>query len=188
MSYYPVHSAYVSVPNPYRCSTAHVVIAWILAVGTSFYLLPWAIAATRNRPNVASVALVNILLGWTLIGWVAALVMACGRNPEYQTVQINHFLSPPPVPLGYGPPSSKFSAPPPFSPPLQIEAQPYEPPARPVAATDWYGPEPVAYHQPRAEPAYPEPTLVDPLPFEPTQPLPAVPPGERWPPSGPQYR
>ncbi|NKX93899.1 superinfection immunity protein [Sanguibacter hominis ATCC BAA-789] len=56
---------------------AVVVIAWVLAVLTGFYTLPWAIAATRGRSNHGSIALLNVLLGWTFIGWIVALVMAC---------------------------------------------------------------------------------------------------------------
>lgn len=54
-----------------------MVIAWVLAVLSGFYMLPWAIAATRGRSNHGMIALLNFLLGWTFIGWVVALVMAC---------------------------------------------------------------------------------------------------------------
>lgn len=57
--------------------TAVVVIAWVVAVLTFGYMLPWAIAATRGKSNHAAVAIVNFFLGWSLIGWVVALVMAC---------------------------------------------------------------------------------------------------------------
>ncbi len=57
--------------------SAVVAIAWVAAVLTFGYMLPWAIAATRGKPNHAAVAIVNFFLGWSLIGWVVALVMAC---------------------------------------------------------------------------------------------------------------
>ena len=60
-----------------RTSAVHAVIAWIFAVMSLLYFLPWAIAASRGRPNTGGVFLVNLLVGWTLIGWIAALVMAC---------------------------------------------------------------------------------------------------------------
>jgi T4 superinfection immunity protein len=59
-----------------RANLVHVTIAWTVAVLTGFYMLPWAIAATRARPNEMQIALINALLGWTLIGWIASLVMA----------------------------------------------------------------------------------------------------------------
>lgn len=43
-------------------------------------MLPWAVAATRGKSNATAVALINLLLGWTLIGWIVALVMACGAH------------------------------------------------------------------------------------------------------------
>lgn len=58
-------------------NAAHVTIAWVVAVATFFYMLPWAIAASRGKANVGAIALIDALLGWTFIGWVIALVMAC---------------------------------------------------------------------------------------------------------------
>lgn len=53
------------------------------------YFLPVIEAYLRQHRSLTSVGLVNLLLGWTLIGWVAALAWACtGRNtrrePEEQ--------------------------------------------------------------------------------------------------------
>jgi hypothetical protein len=52
-------------------------IAWVVAVLTFLYMLPWAVAVTRHKENHGAIALVNLLTGWTVIGWIAALVMAC---------------------------------------------------------------------------------------------------------------
>ncbi|MCW2764803.1 MAG: hypothetical protein JWO11_762 [Nocardioides sp.] len=60
-----------------RTNGAEVAIAWILTVLSVGYMLPWAIAATRGKSNSWAVGLVNVLLGWTFIGWIVALVMAC---------------------------------------------------------------------------------------------------------------
>lgn len=60
-----------------RHNTAAIVIAWIAVLFTFAYMLPWAIAATRGKANHGAVAVINLLLGWTFIGWVVALVMAC---------------------------------------------------------------------------------------------------------------
>lgn len=57
-------------------NTAVVVISWLVAVATGLYLLPWTIAATRGKSNQWPVFTINLLLGWTLVGWVVALVMA----------------------------------------------------------------------------------------------------------------
>lgn len=67
---------WVPVPPPV-VSPTHAVTACVLAVMTFGYLLPWAIAAVRNRSDAAQLGLVNILLGWTGVGWIVPLVMAC---------------------------------------------------------------------------------------------------------------
>ena len=51
------------------------VVAVIVAVLSAGYMAPWAIAAVRNVPHW-SVFWVNLLLGWTIIGWIIALVMS----------------------------------------------------------------------------------------------------------------
>lgn len=82
-------------------SGGHVAIAWVVAVFSIGYMLPWAIAATRGRSNTLAIALVNLLVGWTFIGWVAALVMACMSEPRLAVsvptfVQVNTSAAPPP--------------------------------------------------------------------------------------------
>ena len=53
-----------------------------VVVGLALYFLPTIIAMTRHTTKVLLVALVNLLLGWSLIGWVAALVMAVTFKPK----------------------------------------------------------------------------------------------------------
>ena len=55
-------------------------IAWLIAIFTAGYMLPWAIAATRGKSNAGVIGVVNLLLGWTVVGWVIALVMAAGSH------------------------------------------------------------------------------------------------------------
>lgn len=55
--------------------TATKIVALIVAVVTGLYMLPWAIAALRDVKHWG-VFWVNLLLGWTIIGWVIALIMA----------------------------------------------------------------------------------------------------------------
>ena len=52
-------------------------ISIVVAVLTIGYMLPWMIAAMRGKSNHWAVMVLNLLLGWTIIGWVIALVMAC---------------------------------------------------------------------------------------------------------------
>lgn len=49
----------------------------VLATAACFlYVLPWFIAARRGHPQAAAIAALNLLLGWTFLGWVGALVWA----------------------------------------------------------------------------------------------------------------
>lgn len=61
-------------------STMMLVLAWVIAVITGLYMLPWAVALTRGRPDSTMIGLINLLAGWTLIGWLVALVLACRKR------------------------------------------------------------------------------------------------------------
>lgn len=52
------------------------IIAWIVAIITVLYMLPWAIAATRGKANSGTIGIINALLGWTVIGYIWALVLS----------------------------------------------------------------------------------------------------------------
>ncbi len=67
----------IAQPRPYESGPALIIIAWVIAVCTLGYMLPWAVSVYRNMPNNGAVALVNLLTGWTGIGWIGALIMAC---------------------------------------------------------------------------------------------------------------
>ena len=50
---------------------------FLAIVVLGFYFLPTIVAVVRKVTNQGSVAVINFFLGWTLIGWVVALAMAC---------------------------------------------------------------------------------------------------------------
>lgn len=58
-----------------RSWTVTKVVAVVLAIATAGYLLPWAIAAVRDVRHWG-VFWINLLLGWTIVFWVVALVMS----------------------------------------------------------------------------------------------------------------
>ena len=43
----------------------------LLFINIPLYMLPTIIAGYRVHPNTAAVAMLNLLLGWTGLGWVA---------------------------------------------------------------------------------------------------------------------
>jgi Superinfection immunity protein len=68
----------------------------------SLYFLPSVVAVSIGHHNAAAIVLLNVLAGWTFVGWVVAAVWAVTR--------------PPPVPEGYYPPPPYPPSPRPRSP------------------------------------------------------------------------
>jgi hypothetical protein len=75
-------------------------IALILIAGITLilYFLPTIIAVHRKKKNLAPILLVNILLGWTVIGWIVSLVWAVSTEtvdtivlPSKGQVQSAHY-------------------------------------------------------------------------------------------------
>lgn len=48
----------------------------VLIVLFALYCLPSFIAGIRHAPDPNMVAIINLLLGWTIIGWCVALALA----------------------------------------------------------------------------------------------------------------
>ncbi|MDP9222564.1 MAG: superinfection immunity protein [Actinomycetota bacterium] len=44
------------------------------------YWLPTVVAIARQTDNILAVALVNLVFGWTFVGWIVALIMAIRRS------------------------------------------------------------------------------------------------------------
>lgn len=51
--------------------------AVILVAGLALYFLPSIVANHRRHRNLMPILIVNLFLGWTLLGWVVALAWAC---------------------------------------------------------------------------------------------------------------
>jgi hypothetical protein len=47
----------------------------------ALYFLPAIIAAIRHTHNATGILLLNVFLGWTVIGWFVALLMALFSMP-----------------------------------------------------------------------------------------------------------
>jgi len=57
----------------------------------ALYFLPTLIASGRHLHNRAPIAVFNLFLGWTFIGWLAALIWAIASPPPYVV-----YVQPPP--------------------------------------------------------------------------------------------
>lgn len=61
------------------------------------YFVPSVVARARMHENVTAIAALNLFLGWTFVGWVAALVWANTNNTykaaakPAQTPNFQHF-------------------------------------------------------------------------------------------------
>lgn len=58
--------------------TTLLITMFLIAV----YIAPTATAYQRKTKNKVQVLMVNLLLGWTFIGWFVALIMAYSPNKE----------------------------------------------------------------------------------------------------------
>lgn len=47
-----------------------------------FYMLPTVIAHLRNHESCSSVAILNVMFGWTVLGWLAVLIYACAGSQK----------------------------------------------------------------------------------------------------------
>ena len=47
---------------------------------TTVYFAPMGIALIRRHNSIISLSLVNLLLGWTIIFWVVAILWSMSRN------------------------------------------------------------------------------------------------------------
>ena len=52
----------------------------IFGFGFVIYFLPAIIAFARSKRDAVSILVLNLLLGWTMIGWVIALVWALRQD------------------------------------------------------------------------------------------------------------
>ena len=52
-----------------------------LFIAAAVYFVPTIVAKLRNHHNTVAIFLVNLFLGWSLLGWVAALVWAVVKPP-----------------------------------------------------------------------------------------------------------
>jgi hypothetical protein len=48
----------------------------LLLIGAGFYFLPTILAGGRHHHNTGAIFIINLLLGWTLVGWAVALAWA----------------------------------------------------------------------------------------------------------------
>jgi Superinfection immunity protein len=53
-----------------------VVVMFMVLLALFAYFLPTVVAEARGHQNTGLIFLTNLLLGWTILGWIGALVWA----------------------------------------------------------------------------------------------------------------
>ncbi len=100
---------------------------FFLAMCVGLYFLPAIIGSKKH--NATAILAVNVLLGWTVIGWIVALVWALSEGPVPGGVPATYPNAPPnpyAPPAAYVPPAP-YTPPSPYVPPTPQPAPPYQP-------------------------------------------------------------
>ncbi len=111
------------------------VLSGIAVLSAGVYLLPVLIGWARRVPDLGAVAVIDIMLGWTFLGWVVALAMAFrSADQASPVVHLVQNLQPPSPPPPAQPRNTGWAGPPlppaprPGSaPPLTLPPRPAEP-------------------------------------------------------------
>jgi len=77
----------------------------------ALYFIPGIIASRRSHPNATSIFILNLLLGWSLVGWIIALIWAYGHiaNVKEKTLEPIPEIEPkPPYPSDLVSPTKKL--------------------------------------------------------------------------------
>jgi hypothetical protein len=53
----------------------------MIVISVALYVLPSLLAWKNESPRRTKITLINLLLGWTIIGWIAAMVMTFAYVP-----------------------------------------------------------------------------------------------------------
>lgn len=71
--------------------TAFTIVSGLAIIAAVFalYFLPLIVAYCRDHPNTLGIAILNIMLGWTLIGWVVALIWAVLQERPRQVIIVS---------------------------------------------------------------------------------------------------
>lgn len=84
-------------------AASSVVLVVFVIILFAAYFIPGIVASVRHVPNQASVWIINVFLGWTLVGWVVALAMAArSQLPSHQVI-VQQGWQPGQAPPGYQP-------------------------------------------------------------------------------------
>jgi hypothetical protein len=67
-------------------------ILFALTILSGIYLFPYVVAVLRDLGNRRSILLVNLFLGWTVIGWIVAFIQAVKTTGPDRTVRVQRLI------------------------------------------------------------------------------------------------
>lgn len=62
-----------------------LILLRVVVICFALYFIPALVAFGNNHPQTSAIFALNLFLGWTLLGWVIALVWACVKSEEKET-------------------------------------------------------------------------------------------------------
>ena len=68
----------------------------LLIVMLALYFVPSIVATTKKKRNTGAIFAVNLFLGWTVIGWIVAMVWALTNDAPVVQVNQNYYGQPAP--------------------------------------------------------------------------------------------
>jgi hypothetical protein len=76
-----------AAPSDFTLLAAYAIFAVLfVVVAVVFYSMPTFVAAWRGHPSVWEICALNLLSGWSLVGWGIAMAWACGPIRPSQAV------------------------------------------------------------------------------------------------------
>jgi len=60
----------------------------IISAAITSYFLPFTIARLRRHRKALAIFMLNLLLGWTAVAWVAAIIWACNSNTGARSFRV----------------------------------------------------------------------------------------------------
>jgi hypothetical protein len=72
----------------YAASGGNDAVGGFVVVMVGMYFVPLIVGLIRRVPNSGSIGVINVFLGWTMIGWVVALAMASRSHPPVNQVNV----------------------------------------------------------------------------------------------------
>ena len=71
-----------SLKEDQRRTMDGAILGLTILIGLSLYFLPTIVAEIRRTEHGAGIFWVNLIFGWTVLGWVAALIWALAHQPS----------------------------------------------------------------------------------------------------------